>query len=416
MAGHKGDGVYWFREGFGFTTYVEPGQNDADRLKPVLSLNADIKARFAAKAPSWSYENDYCRTLEDDFKVGETSVHSTVPPAKFTFDNSPLLDDVTIDGALYLINQQKLGAGQSTDILAISLSATDRIGHNYGTQGPEMCEQLFRLDANLQRLFDALQDVPGGAVVVLTADHGGADVPERSAERGFPQARRADRGILTRLNESLKAQFKLETDPAEFDGWGLFIVGKDHIRLPDPLRGKVAEAAVAFLSKEPDVAGVFTLDDLLKSPPPPRGKSPEEFTLKERATLSAVAGRSTDVILILQPGIAPLSAKPGGAISTHGSAWDYDRRVPILFWWPGATGQERFFPIDTTDIGPTLAHLIGVKPPADVDGRCLDLGGFDVPACPAEPAPVAAAQPAPEPVAATPATKGVRWPWTKPRT
>ncbi|NBB15619.1 sulfatase-like hydrolase/transferase [Caulobacter sp. SLTY] len=405
MAGHKADGVFWYREGFGFTTYVEPGQDGDAKLGPVRGINAQLKARFAATPPAWTYEQDVCRALERDYQVGSVAFRAKVPPAKFVFDTSPLLDDVTVDGALHLLAEQKLGQGPGVDILAVSLSATDRIGHSFGTQGPETCEQMYRLDANIGRLLDAVTGLPGGAIVVLTADHGGSDYPERSAERGFPEARRIDPGIVTRLNASLKAQFKLTEDPANFDGWGLFIVGKDRVRLPQPLRGKVAAAAVAVLKAEPDVVDAFTTEELLKTPPPRPGTPPEEYSLRERAALSTVEGRSTDVSVILRPGIAPLRAPgTGGAMSTHGSTWDYDRRVPILFWWPGSEGQERFFSIETIDIAPTLAHLIGVAPPADIDGRCLDLGGFAVAACP-KPA-VAAA-----PVEAKKA--GFRWPWEK---
>jgi predicted AlkP superfamily pyrophosphatase or phosphodiesterase len=384
LAGHFGDGVFWYRDGFGFTTYVQPGQDAAQRLEPVVALNAELKARFAASPPAWAYTHDYCRTLEGDYTIAGQAWHTTVPPAKFSFETSPLLDEVTMEAALRLLKDQKLGGGEGTDILAISLSGTDRVGHTFGTQGPEMCEQMFRLDAVLGNLLDALKDVPGGAVLVLTADHGGSDFPERLAERGYPQVRRADFGIISRLNEALKAKFKLKVDPVSFDGSGLYVVGEGKKRLPEPLRGKVAEAAVALLAREPDVAAAFTLDELLASPPPAPGTPPEMFTLRERATLSAVAGRSPDVAVILKPGIFPLRAKVGGAISTHGSAWDFDRRVPILFWWPGATGQERMLPIDTTDIAPTLGHLIGVSGPADIDGRCIDLGGFAVAACAAD--------------------------------
>ena len=73
-------------------------------------------------------------------------------------------------------------------------------------------------------------------------------------------------------------------------------------------------------------------------------------------------------------------SRVGGAIASHGSVWDYDRRVPIIFWWPGAQGEERFLPIRTVDIAPTLAHVIGVPTPV-VEGRCMDLNGFAVGAC-----------------------------------
>ncbi|MCE3288252.1 MAG: alkaline phosphatase family protein [Caulobacter sp.] len=392
MAGHKADGVFWWREGFGFTTYVEPGQTDEQRLAPVKAINADLKARFEGKPATW------------DYQIAGQTWQSRLPPAKIQFDNTPLLDEVTVEGAIRLIDEQKLGAGQATDVLAVSLSATDRIGHGAGTQGPEMCEQQFRLDAAIGKLLAAARAVPGGAVVVLTADHGGSDFPERQAERGFPQAQRYDPEVLVQLNTALKAQFKLKTNPVIFDGSGLYVVDDRNVRLPEPLRSKIARAAVEWLSVKPGIAAVYTLDELLRVPLRP-GVSPEEVTVKERAAMSAVAGRSPDVIVILEPGMSPLRARIGGALSTHGSPWDYDRRVPILFWWSGAQGQERFYPIETTDIGPTLAHLLNLTPPADVDGRCLDLGGFAVAACPK---PAVAPPPAPEPKKA-----GFRWPWEK---
>jgi predicted AlkP superfamily pyrophosphatase or phosphodiesterase len=73
----------------------------------------------------------------------------------------------------------------------------------------------------------------------------------------------------------------------------------------------------------------------------------------------------------------PASTK--GAIAGHGSPWNYDRRVPILFWWKGVSPQERALPIETVDIAPSLANVIGVKPPEDIDGKCLPLIGM----CPA---------------------------------
>ena len=99
--------------------------------------------------------------------------------------------------------------------------------------------------------------------------------------------------------------------------------------------------------------------------------------------LSVVAERSPDIILAFQPNVV-MGGRVGGAISGHGTPWEYDRRVPIIFWWPGATGEERFLPIRTIDIAPTLAHVIGVQTP-QVEGRCIDLNGFAVDACDATP-------------------------------
>ena len=74
----------------------------------------------------------------------------------------------------------------------------------------------------------------------------------------------------------------------------------------------------------------------------------------------------------------------GGTVSSHGSPWDYDRRVPIIFWRAGGEGrgQERFWPIRTVDIAPTLAAVLGIEPQGEVDGRCVELGWSETPACP----------------------------------
>jgi predicted AlkP superfamily pyrophosphatase or phosphodiesterase len=385
LTGQKGDGVFWYLKNFGFTTWVEPGQNAEARLAPVAALNARIKARFAAEAPGWTYRHDACRKLEGEYQIGGQTWKSTLPPQRFAVENSPLLDELTLEAAQTLLTEQKLGQGSGVDVLGVSLSGTDRIGHGTGTQGPEMCEQLLRLDEALGVFLTGLKSVPGGVIVVLTADHGGSDFPERSAARGFPQAGRSDLTLLSRLNANLRTQFKLDYDPVVFDGNGLYVFGDKGEILPEKRRRQIAAAAVTLLRKEPTVAAVHTLEDLTgpdaRQSAFPAWSNPEELTLAQRMTLSAVPGRSADIQIALNPGITLGPGRVGGTLSSHGSVWDYDRKVPIIFWWPGVTPQERFYPISTIDIAPTLANILGVWPPEDIDGRCMDLSDFGTP-CP----------------------------------
>lgn len=374
LAGHKGDGAYWLTEGFGFTTYVEPGQSAEARLAPVAALNARLIDRFSRTPPAWTYTNEGCRRLAGQWTIAGETFDSKVPPADFSLDSSPILDELTVEGAIELLETQQLGRRGVVDMLGVSLSATDRIGHGYGTQGPEMCEQMLRLDAALGVLLDKLSTLPGGAVVVLTADHGGSDFPERSSVEGYPQAGRVDRALQPRVNAALKARFGLDADPLVSSGGGFVIVDKDRKSLAEPLRSRVLAAAVELLNAEPQVALAVARDDLLAEPVP-ASDHPEELSVRERLRLSAVAGRSPDILRAWQPGLTG-SGRIGAAISSHGSPWDYDRRVPIVFWWPGAHGQERFLPMRTIDIAPTLANLIGIKPDAEIDGRCMDLPQF----------------------------------------
>lgn len=377
LAGHQGQ-AFWFTDGFGLTTYVEPGQSAEAKLAPVAVFNLDFNAWTAATPTAWDYQNADCRALAGDWTIRGQTFHSVLPPAGLKFDTSPLLDEQTLKAAEYLLDSQKLGQGAATDMLGVSLSASDRIGHMYGTQGPEMCEQMHRLDAALGAFLDKLAQVPGGALVVLTADHGGSDFVERLHENGYPQAHRADTDAIKGVNAALKARFNLDADPLQSGGSGWMVADADHKSLPDPLRTQVAEAAVEMLRALPDVAFAETRDRLLAEPLPD-SRQPEMMTVRERMRLSTVAERSPDIQFAWTQNTTP-GGRVGSTLAGHGTPWEYDRRVPIIFWWPGAKAEERFLPIRTVDIAPTLAHVIGVPAP-QVEGRCIDLNGFAVAAC-----------------------------------
>jgi arylsulfatase A-like enzyme len=244
-----------------------------------------------------------------------------------------------------------------------------------------MCEQLLRMDEALGAFLGKVAAIPGGAVVVLTADHGGSDFPERMHDRGASEAGRYDPTLLPRINDQLKAQFNLADAPLQNGGSGFIIADKSKRELAEPLRSQIIAAALPLLNAEPTIALAVARDALLAEPLPSPDASPEELTVRERLRLSAVAGRGADILRAYAYNLT-VSGKVGGTIASHGSVWDYDRRVPIIFWRPGERGEEHFWPLRTIDIAPTLANLIGVPTPDTVDGRCQNLGLFDVPACP----------------------------------
>ncbi|MEH6663900.1 MAG: alkaline phosphatase family protein [Brevundimonas sp.] len=382
LAGHQGDGAFWLTEDFGFTTYVRPGETAEARLAPVAAFNADLRRGLAVGDLTWDYTSDQCRALEADWTISGRPFRAALPPARFAVDVSPILDEITLDGAAMLIDTQQLGRRGVTDVLGVSLSATDRIGHTYGSQGPEMCEQMLRLDAALGDFLERLEQLPGRVVVALTADHGGGDFPERWAAQGFTEARWGGYDLMTGANAALRAQFGLAHDPLVFNG-GFYVVDDQGRGMAGPMREVIAAAAAAWLSDQPTVAAAFTLDDILADPMPPRDLGPQELSLRQRHRLNAVPGRSPDVLVSLDPGVMPGQGRPGAYVSGHGTPWDYDRRVPILFWTPGGQGQERVLPVETVDIAPTLAALIGLPADAAVEGRCLELGWSSAPACPA---------------------------------
>jgi predicted AlkP superfamily pyrophosphatase or phosphodiesterase len=370
LAGHHPDGAYWFTDDYGLTTYVEPDQSAPARLAAVDAFNVEFRRRQAATPHAWTYSQPQCRALESDWEIGGRTFHSKVPPAQDDFDSSPALDEETLKAAAYLIDSQRLGQSETTDLLGVSLSATDRIGHAYGTQGPEMCEQMHRLDQALGQFLTRLETIPGGVVLALTADHGGSDFVERLAQRGYPHAHRIDSAPLAAINAALRQRFNLDASPLQSGRSGLIVADRARMSLPEPLRSQIIEAALPMLRDLPDIVFVEARDRLLADPLPV-SKQPEILSLRERMRLSTVAARSPDIIMVRAPNVTG-GGRVGGSIAGHGTPWDYDRRVPILFWTPSAPAQERFLPIRTIDIAPTLATVIGIQTPP-VSGRALPL-------------------------------------------
>lgn len=293
------------------------------------------------------------------------------------FRASPDFDRATLDLGAALRREMRLGEGQATDLLVLGLSATDYVGHSYGTQGSEMCIQLAALDNALGEFFRDLDATGIDYVVVLTADHGGHDIPERSRDHAAGDAVRVDPALFAGtpekpgpMGEAIARKLKLARSPLYSDGaFGDVYVDRS---LTAAQRARVLREAVAAYRAHPQVAAVFTKTDLTAAPPP-RG-APDNWSLIERAKASFDAERSGDFVVLLKPRVTPIADTSGGYVATHGSPWDYDRRVPILFWRKGMRPFEQSLAVETADILPTLAALIDVPiAPGTIDGRCLDL-------------------------------------------
>jgi predicted AlkP superfamily pyrophosphatase or phosphodiesterase len=284
---------------------------------------------------------------------------------------TPEFDSMTLDAALSAFDSLKLGRGPATDVLAVSFSATDYVGHTYGTEGAEMCAQIMALDATLGRLFAALDKAKMPYAVVLTADHGGHDLPERNKQDALPAAQRVDPSLSAgAMGMKLGKQFGMTGSALV----GRSVSGDMYIApgVPAEKRAAVLEAAVAAYRAHAQVAAVFTAGEIGAAPAP--SAPADEWSLLDRAKASFDPARSGDFLVLLKPFVTPIPDALSGYVATHGSPWGYDRRVPMLFWWKGIAGFEQPNAVETVDIMPTLASLIGLEVPStEIDGRCLDL-------------------------------------------
>ncbi len=354
MGGHTIDEA-WYWGGKAFVTLTGRTQappQTVDRINTQLA--ATMGKKFVPMLP------DLCRAKAMPVAVGERSVgglHDRDIGDYNALRTSLEFDTAVTDLAIGLIKELKLGQGIATDVLSIGLSATDYVGHTFGTEGAEMCAQVLSVDQNVGRILKALDDSHQPYVIVLTADHGGHDLPERNRMRGMEDAVRVDPALSPNMMSKQIATDLGLSSTVLYGGspFGDMYVAKD---LSADMKAKVIAAARTRYQAHVQVAAVFTAEELRQTKMP--AGPVDEWTLAERFAVNFDPGRSGDLLVALKPHVTPI-AEPKFYVATHGSPWNYDRRVPILFYQPGRPGFEQPLPVETVDILPTLAALIGLK-------------------------------------------------------
>ncbi len=372
MGGQNIDAAYWWKKDQ-FVTFA-----GMTPVPAALAANAAAARLLAAGAPAMAAPA-WCNARTRAFNAGTV----TLGAGRFVLPKnqpellrvSPRIDAATGALAAGLVDTMKLGQGNATDVLSVSFSATDYIGHAVGTEGLEMCIQMAELDRTIGALLAHLDAAGIDYAVVLTADHGGLDTPERLDEQALPGAARVDKALLAgTLGRAVAAATGISVTGQLLYADGPFGDYWFDRTLTSAQKAQATAALVRILKAHPQVAAVYTAAELAEAAPP--AGSPQDWTLKDRARASFDARRSGDVVMLLARAVVPIPDPLPGFTATHGSAWDYDRRVPMLFWRKGLTGFEQPAPVDTVDIAPTLAALIGLAVPEGAfDGRCLDIDG-----------------------------------------
>lgn len=278
---------------------------------------------------------------------------------------TPFIDDITVDFALEGVEALGLGRGPTTDVLAVSLSATDVIGHNYGPDSREIHDQVLRVDRSIGRFLDSLYTLRDSAsiTVVFTSDHGVGSIPELAPDSVQPFPRRVSlRPLLRELRSELRAR-GVDTLAVALDV-NLLLANRNAFRT-DAQRDQIMEWFAARARTVPGVARV------------------DRFSKMLRDTVSSEVARrwahqfpwpsNLELVFTLDQ----LSTW-GGNIASHGSPWPYDSQVPIIFAGAGIVpGQHSQF-VRTVDIAPTLAQLIGVRVGERIDGVPLPVSGARV--------------------------------------
>jgi len=271
---------------------------------------------------------------------------------------TPFTDAALMEGAKAMIEAYELGADGETDILAIGLSGTDYIGHRWGPHSQEAMDAHLRLDSELGELFKFIDEKVGldNAVIVLSADHGALPLVEfvDGAKRVSPKS------LAGTVNKAVAAEFP-DTGPVVASAGG----GNIYFDLPGLEEAgveiaKIVPIAKAALLESEDVAEVFTQEDLKSA----SGEGPYWQLFRN----SFFERRSPHLMVRLKENYFP-----GGSSGTgHGSAYEYDRHVPLMLLGPGIKPGRYSDDAGPDEISPTLARLLGFEMSLEPGSRVLE--------------------------------------------
>jgi len=365
MGGHNPD-ARWYWDGKKFAT-------DLGALPPpaVDRANAAVVAAIATPPPPL-VPDPYCATkatpytLPGGMVVGN-GVFARAAGDVNAFRASPQFDGAVLALAGALVQDMRLGSGQAPDLLSISLSATDYIGHGLGPGGQEMCLQLLSLDRSLGDFFRFMDSTGVDYAVILSADHGGLDIPERLQAKGVKDAVRVDKNLTaTNVGKTIAAKLGVQGPVLLGDVSGDVYIDE---ALKGGERARALSEALAIYRAHPQVQAAFSRQQIEATAMP--AGDPVKWSLIERARASYDRERSGDIVVMLKPHVMPIAEPHAGFVATHGSPWDYDRRVPILFWRAGEPSSQPEAHMETADIMPTAAAILGLSTDfGRIDGHC----------------------------------------------
>jgi hypothetical protein len=348
-AGRMADAAYWF-------------DNESGRF---------VSSTWYQKAlPGWveafNGRKPGEKFLGAEWKAGDLLLKKMPAKADTMFysnmEASPFGNELLEEFTEAAIENEKLGQHAGVDVLAVSFSCNDYVGHAEGPDSPHAHDMCRRTDAMLARLFAFLDKKIGmrNVLVVFTADHGVAPVPEVNTARKMPGARLKDRAIGAAIEEALSARY----------GAGKWLVQAKSPYVPyldyellSARRIAAREArqvAAEAVRNLPGIARVYTKDQMME------GIAIGDFVAR-RVHNGYYAGRGPDLVVITEP-YAMYAARG----TTHGAPFHYDAQVPVILMGPGVKPGRYHRAAAVNDIAPTLATLLEVAMPSGNMGRTLD--------------------------------------------
>ncbi|MBI2428628.1 MAG: alkaline phosphatase family protein [Ignavibacteriales bacterium] len=368
MGGKHPDYAFWYGRSVGgmvtsdYYTKSLPGW--VKRFNASQWAEKNVPEQWTKSLPDAEYE----KIGPDEFKAESRWNEDTSFPHSFTPEKkneqimgSPYGDKIIVDFAMEAVKNEKLGSRGITDLLCISLSNCDYVGHAMGPDSHEILDLLVKVDGYLEGLFSFLDTYVGKNkyVVALSADHAVCPLPEFNSTFRNVSAKRYNykddvKSKIDSLSISLKNELKADDEIIHKNAFINYSAGAqaglDSIQLEQKVRS-------GLLSIEAYVDIFFRRELVTREP------SSKPYIEKYRN--SYFAPRGEDFQYRIRENCI-ISSRTYG--STHGSPYAYDTHIPVLFWWNGAPPQKISRPVFSADVAPTLAKFAGFSFPKNLDG------------------------------------------------
>jgi hypothetical protein len=390
--GKRPDGAYWFDGRFVTSTYYSEAvhqwvaqfnQSGAaerwfgkewTRVRPDLDYEKysgpdDVAGEGRRASPKEPGALAFGRTFPHPLGGGEAE-----PGAKYheAVAYSPYGNDLLLEFAKTCITEEKLGQDDVPDLLVVSFSSNDLIGHVWGPDSQEVLDVTLRSDALMADLLGFLDDKvgKGNYALAVTADHGICPLPEVSAAKGLDAKRIDPKTFRAGMEKHLQSAFGPAKPPGGGDdpkpppGWveefvaPWVYVNPRLAKAAGKTPAEVARSLADHLAKQPEVFRVFTREDLAR-------EFPETDPVGRRVKRSFHPDRCGDVYVVFKPYYLLTSPLEPG--TNHGTPHDYDTYVPLLIYGPGVKGGPRDEPVTPQATAAVFAWFLGVKPPASAE-------------------------------------------------
>lgn len=367
--GHKANAAYWIdKQG----KWISSSYYMQQLPSWVVDMNIKRSGKFylgenwKPMFPIMEYEESF----SDNNDYEETHIWENAPvfphdfskiTAKEGFDivkYTPMGNTMTIDFAQKAIVKEKLGQDKYTDLLAVSFSPIDYIGHFYGPHSVEMEDAIIQLDAELESFFKFVKKNIGDDVLFfLTADHGAVNVPKYLTDQKIPSGYFDGDACMNILNAYFKNNYEVEKIVENYYNAQLQLDKNkitEHSLNADFVKEKVIQIIKGFAG----VQDVLVIKDLKKG---------TSSAMEKKAINGYYSSRSGDYFIILKPGWIH-DQKKG---TTHGSGYSYDTHVPLIFMGTGISHGSSNQMVNIKDIAPTISTLINISFPNGTTGNPL---------------------------------------------